>query len=91
MLRLKVITIIIFFQQSLLGQIAPKDSAVKSIQLEEVCISDNSDNSDQAFNFYKTNKLASTEDILSRMQGVNLIKRGAFGLEPTLRNYSTGQ
>lgn len=91
MFRLKIIAIIIFLQQSLLGQMTPNDSAVKSVQLEEVCISDNNENANQAFDFYKNSKLASTEDILSRMQGVNLIKRGAYGLEPTLRNYSTGQ
>src|SRR5690606_19785886 len=43
------------------------------------------------FNFYKSSKLATTEDILSRMEGVNLIRRGAYGLEPTIRNYSSGQ
>jgi iron complex outermembrane receptor protein len=91
MFRFNIIAITIFFQQSLLGQITPNDSAVKSVQLEEVCVSDNNENENQAFDFYKNSKLASTEDILSRMQGVNLIKRGAFGLEPTLRNYSTGQ
>ncbi|MBP8032946.1 MAG: TonB-dependent receptor [Bacteroidia bacterium] len=91
MLRLKLLFIVILFQQSLLGQIIPNDSAVKLVQLEEVCIIGNSENENQAFNFYKNNKLASIEDILSRMQGVNLIKRGAYGLEPTLRNYSTGQ
>ncbi|MBL7937030.1 MAG: TonB-dependent receptor [Bacteroidia bacterium] len=91
MFRFYIIAITIFFQQRLLGQITPSDSAVKSVQLEEVCVSEDSDNANQAFDFYKNSKLASTEDILSRMQGVNLIKRGAYGLEPTLRNYSTGQ
>ena len=91
MYRFKIVGILFLFQQSLLGQTTPKDSAVKSVQLEEVCVSEDSDNANQAFDFYKNSKLASTEDILSRMQGVNLIKRGAYGLEPTLRNYSTGQ
>ena len=53
MFRFKIITIIIFFQQSLLGQISPSDSAVKSVQLEEVCVSEDSDNANQAFDFYK--------------------------------------
>jgi iron complex outermembrane receptor protein len=91
MFRFKIILLMILFQQSLLGQIIPSDSAVKSVQLEEVCVSENYDNDNHAFDFYKNSKLASTEDILSRMQGVNLIKRGAYGLEPTLRNFSTGQ
>jgi iron complex outermembrane receptor protein len=91
MFKLFVILSLIILQQSLWGQSASKDSVVKAIQLAEVCISDEGDTKNQAFDFYRTNKLASTEDILSRMQGVNLIKRGAYGLEPTLRNYSTGQ
>lgn len=76
---------------SLWGQSAPKDSVVKTINLDEVSVCDLSDDKNQSFNFYKNNKLSSIEDILSRMQGVNLIKRGAYGLEPTLRNYSGGQ
>lgn len=79
------------FTQSLWGQGVPKDSTVKTINLDEVCVCDISDEKNQSFDFYKNNKLATTEDILSRMQGVNLIKRGAYGLEPTLRNYSGGQ
>ena len=77
--------------QNLWGQSAPKDSSAKTITLEEVSVCDLADEKNQSFDFYKNNKLASTEDILSRMQGVNLIKRGAYGLEPTLRNYSSGQ
>jgi len=67
------------------------DSTSFSVQLQEVCICDTFDKKDEVFSFYRTNKLASTEDILARMQGVNLIKRGAYGLEPIVRNYANGQ
>lgn len=77
--------------QYLWGQQTPKDTSVKTIDLTEVCIFENADPANQAFNFYKSSKLANTEDILGRMEGVNLIKRGAYGLEPTIRNYSSGQ
>lgn len=76
--------------QNLWGQSVPKDS-VKTIALEEILICHLDDDKNQSFNFYKNNKLASTEDILSRLQGVNLIRRGAYGLEPGLRNYTGGQ
>jgi iron complex outermembrane receptor protein len=79
------------FIQNLWGQTVPKDSTVKTNTLDEVCIYDESADKNQSFDFYKNNKLATTEDILSRMQGVNLIKRGAYGLEPTLRGYGSGQ
>lgn len=68
-----------------------KDSAIFSVQLEEICITDTADIKDESFNFYRNNKLANTEEILSRIRGVNLIKRGAYGLEPIVRNYSNGQ
>ncbi|MCF8427976.1 MAG: TonB-dependent receptor [Bacteroidia bacterium] len=57
--------------------------------LNEVTIQ--SAQNDRQFNFYQSSKLASTEEILSRMEGVNLIRRGPFGMEPTLRNYSANQ
>lgn len=76
---------------NLWGQNVPKDSAVKTVNLETVNVCEMSEDKNQTFDFYKNNKLATTEDILSRMDGVNLIKRGAYGLEPTLRSYSTGQ
>ena len=78
-------------KQNLSGQTAAKDSVTKTVHLHEVCIYDENDNKNQAFNFYRNSKLATTEDVLSRMEGVNLIKRGAYGLEPTLRNYGSGQ
>lgn len=86
----RIIILLLFTHTGLWGQDAPKDS-VKTVDLKEVCIYENSDPDNQAFNFYKSSKLANTEDILSRMEGVNLLKRGAYGLEPGLRNYSAGQ
>lgn len=77
--------------QSLWGQTAPKDSITKVVHLNEVTICECNADEDQSFDFYKSNKLATTEDILSRMQGINLIKRGAYGLEPTIRNYNSAQ
>ncbi|MCA0429999.1 MAG: TonB-dependent receptor [Bacteroidetes bacterium] len=76
---------------SLFGQNLLKDSISKTITLNEVCVYDLNENKDASFDFYKNNKTATIEDILARMSGVNLIKRGAYGLEPTLRSYGTGQ
>ncbi|MCE9538500.1 MAG: TonB-dependent receptor [Bacteroidetes bacterium] len=86
-----IIAACFFIQQSLWSQNVSKDSVVKTIHLEEVSICDESSDKNESFSFYRNSKLANTEDILSRMQGVNLIKRGAYGLEPTLRSFSTGQ
>lgn len=35
--------------------------------------------------------LATTEDLLARLQGVSLVQRGAFAAEPVVRGYSGGQ
>ncbi len=86
----RIIIVLLFTHACLWGQQTPKDS-VKTVDLKEVCIFESSDPADQAFNFHKSSKLANTEDILARMDGVNLIKRGAYGLEPIIRNYSSGQ
>jgi iron complex outermembrane receptor protein len=73
------------------GQIAPEDTVAMYYNLGEVKVCGEKDSSSTEFDFYKNSRLATTEDILSRMPGVNLIRRGAFGLEPTLRNYNAGQ
>lgn len=86
-----VVTFVLCVQRDLWCQLNTNDSAVFSVQLQEVCIQDSTAKKDAVFGFYRTNKLASTEDILARMQGVNLIKRGAYGLEPIVRNYANGQ
>src|SRR5690606_20136937 len=34
---------------------------------------------------------STTEDILARMEGVSMIRRGPIGMEPSLRGFSSGQ
>lgn len=86
-----ILYVLIIIQQNLWTQNLSKDSVKKTIDLNEINICDEKEKDNQSFNFYRSNKLATTEDILSRMQGVNLIRRGAYGLEPTIRNYGSGQ
>ncbi len=73
----------------LFAQSSQTDSIKPTIELNEVVIC--TDGSNEAFNFHRSSKISSTEDIMMRMEGVNLIRRGAFGMEPTLRSYSAGQ
>lgn len=68
------------------------DSTNKNIALKEVVIcSENKNEQNDAFNFYRSSKIINTEEILGRIEGVNLIRRGAFGIEPMLRSYNAGQ
>lgn len=44
-----------------------------------------------AFGFYKNNPLNSTEEVLSRLAGINMIRRGNYAWEPTINGLSSGQ
>lgn len=64
----------------------------KTISLQEVEVCDqHAKKSNDAFSFYQSNKLSSTDEILNRMQGLNLIRRGPYGLEPSLRAFQPNQ
>ncbi len=65
------------------------DTLNKAVKLSEVVVFDTK--SEQQFDFYRSSRLSSTEDVLSRMQGVNLIRRGNYGLEPSIRQFSANQ
>lgn len=68
------------------------DSARKVISLQEVEVCDaHAKNGGDAFSFYQSSKLSSTDDILNRIQGLNLIRRGPYGLEPSLRAFNPSQ
>ncbi len=59
--------------------------------LSEVVIQSVQTEGDTLQNFYRANQSANTEDILSRMNGVYLIRRSAYGQEPAIRGMSGGQ
>lgn len=90
MRHLTLLCVFIMFITGLRGQ-PSGDSVLRTYHLNEVCVCDKSGENTQTFNFYRSNKLSGIEDILGRMQGVNMIRRGAYGLEPTLRSFGTGQ
>ncbi|MEP2024472.1 MAG: TonB-dependent receptor [Reichenbachiella sp.] len=43
------------------------------------------------FGFYKNNPLNSTEEVLSRLPGMSMIRRGNYAWEPTINGLSSGQ
>ncbi len=62
------------------------------IELKEVIIgSVQKQNTDRLLQFYKANSSATLEDILSRLPEMNLIRRGPYGMEPSIRSFSGGQ
>src|SRR5690606_11324295 len=42
-------------------------------------------------NFYRSNPAATTEEVLSRMNGLSLIRRGPYGQEPVVHSLQNGQ
>ncbi|WP_170123377.1 TonB-dependent receptor domain-containing protein [Pedobacter nutrimenti] len=70
---------------------ARQDSVIRELSLKEVQIHTIKKSKQPRTAFYQSSMLASTEDILARIEGVNLIRRGPVGMEPVLRGFSAGQ
>jgi iron complex outermembrane receptor protein len=68
-----------------------KYDSLKTQILSEVVVEGLRNNGDTLQNFYRSNASSTTETILSRMKGVSLIRRGAYGQEPVVRGLSNGQ
>lgn len=81
----------LFLTHALWAQSEQQDSILKNVELKEVTISALKAKKAPDSHFYESSTLANTEDILSRIEGVNLIRRGPIGMEPTLRGFSGGQ
>lgn len=43
------------------------------------------------YSYFKANEAATTEDIISRMPAMSLVRRGGFGQEPVIRSFSASQ
>lgn len=69
----------------------PSDTIYKHCNLQEVVITENVSGNDALLKFYKSTKTSSTEDVLSRLAAVNLIRRGNYAMEPVIRGFSASQ
>lgn len=74
----------VFAQQS-------KDSIFKKLELKEIYIRGYAQSKHPGSQFYQSSNLSSTEDILSKIEGISLVRRGPIGMEPVLRAFSGGQ
>lgn len=62
------------------------------IELKEVRVASAQKTTQQALlSFFKSNHSSSLEDILSRLPEVSLVRRGAYGMEPSIRSNTGGQ
>lgn len=63
-----------------------------SVSIKEIVVSaDMPLNDKKILDFYRSTRFSSVDDILNRMNGVQMIKRGAFALEPQIGGFSSGQ
>lgn len=93
MKRLSLITIIFFLIiQNLTAQNLEEFSGDSSriVQLKDVIVWTSKKES-RVINYFKSNQSATLEDIMSRLPEISLIKRGPYGMEPTIRSLSGGQ
>ncbi len=68
-----------------------KDTTV-NVQLNEITIKGPLIGRGQRLkDFFMANKAATTEDVLSKLPEINMIRRGSYGVEPLIRTYNTGQ
>lgn len=68
-----------------------QDTIFKHLALKEVRIQGHTHSKHPGTAFYQSSSLSSTEDILSKIEGVSMIRRGPVGMEPVLRAFSAGQ
>lgn len=45
----------------------------------------------QLINFFRANNSATLEEILSRLPEISLLRRGSYGMEPSIRSFTGGQ
>jgi len=63
-----------------------------TIKLKEVTVSCNIPlNGKQVENFYKTNYFSTIDNLTAHLEGISLIKRGSYAMEPQLNGFSGGQ
>ena len=70
---------------------AQQSDSIKIFQMQEVIVVGKPGQRAELVDYYKVNTPATTEEILSRSRSVDMIRRGNYGLEPTIRGFSAGQ
>lgn len=68
-----------------------QDSVIRELALKEVQIHTSRKSKHPRTAFYQSSMLSGIDDILAKVEGLSLIKRGPIGMEPVLRGFSGGQ
>ncbi|MBK6936421.1 MAG: TonB-dependent receptor [Chitinophagaceae bacterium] len=69
-----------------------KSDTSRIVELKEIQLSSVQKNASQAVvSFFKSSNASTLEDILTRLPEFSLVRRGAYGMEPSIRSFSSGQ
>lgn len=74
------------------GQEVVEVDSARTVVLQEIAVTAKQKSQQQnLFNFFSTNKAATTEDILARFPELSLVRRGSYGMEPVIRSFNSSQ
>jgi iron complex outermembrane receptor protein len=68
-----------------------KEDSSKTIQLTEIVVHSKTPAHYTANHYYKLNGAATLEEMMSRVPQLSLVRRGSYGMEPTIRSFNGGQ
>lgn len=73
-------------------EIKLKSDTRDTVKLQEVLVTVSLRlNNNDVVDFYRTNQFSTLDNITARLDGMSLIKRGAYALEPQVNGFSSGQ
>lgn len=82
-----IIPVILFSSASLHAQ-----DSTRVVELKEIIVSGAQLTPNQKLlNVFRANNAATLEDIMSRLPELSLVRRGSYGMEPSIRSFSGGQ
>lgn len=93
----KILLLILLYSQLIVAQSQEyistmSDDSSRIIELKEVILSTVTKTPQQQLvGFYRANRAATLEEIISRLPELSLLRRGAYGMEPAIRSFSAGQ
>lgn len=93
MLKKLFFIVLLFFTISSAAQELKTKSATRdTVKLQEVLVTVSLPlNNNDVVDFYRTNQFSTLDNITARLDGMSLIKRGAYALEPQVNGFSGGQ
>lgn len=95
--RMKKITGILLFLHSVLLLTAQKTNepigsdSNRIVELSEVIVKSQQTAHQQLIRSFRSTNAATLEEIMSRLPEISLLRRGSYGMEPTIRSFSGGQ